>query len=144
MAGWYKIVERNKGEAYAVNVIAKNTLELMQELKISKGVYTSTCGVFSNTRGKIVDETYQFTGKYPTVYERTKGEAHRLAEGFIRQGLPLVIAMPGMIYGPNDTSVVRESLIDFLNGKLPAIQKKSIHIHIRRVSLGCRLILPLG
>src|SRR5262245_50547780 len=65
VAGWYKLVERNRGEAYAVNVQGTtNVLELMKELKISKGVYTSTCGVFSNTRGKTVDESYRFIGKY--------------------------------------------------------------------------------
>lgn len=127
VAGWYKIVERNKGEAYAVNVQGtKNVLELMRELKIPKGVYTSTCAVFSNTHGKTVDETYRFSGKYATTYERTKGEAHRIAEDFIKQGLPLVIAQPGMIYGPNDTSAVRASLRDFLKGKLPAIPARSV------------------
>ncbi|MEW6086028.1 MAG: NAD-dependent epimerase/dehydratase family protein [Chloroflexota bacterium] len=127
VAGWYKLVERTKGEAHAANVIGtKNVLELMQELKIPKGVYTSTCAVFSNTRGKTVNETYRFSGTYRTTYERTKGEAHRIAEKFIEQGLPLVIAMPGMIYGPNDTSAVRASLIDFLKGRLPAIPAKSV------------------
>ena len=127
VAGWYKIIERTKGEAYAVNVKGTtNVLELMQELKIPKGVYTSTCGVNSNTRGKTVDETYRFSGTYPTNYEKTKGEAHRIAEEFIKQGLPLVIAMPGMIYGLNDTSVVRTSLIDLLKGSLPAVPAKSV------------------
>ena len=127
VAGWYKIVERFKGEAYNVNVKGtKNVLELMQELKIPKGVYTSTCGVNSNTRGKTVDEAYRFSGTYPTNYERTKGEAHRIAEEFIQRGLPLIIAMPAMIYGPNDTSAVRESLIAFLKGRLPAIPAKSV------------------
>ncbi|WKZ48072.1 MAG: NAD-dependent epimerase/dehydratase family protein [Anaerolineales bacterium] len=127
VAGWYKLVERTKGEAYAVNVKGTtNVLELMQELKIPKGVYTSTCAVNSNTQGKTVDETYRFSGAYRTTYERTKGEAHRIAEKFIQDGLPLVIAMPGMIYGPNDTSAVRSSLIDFLKGKLPAIPAKSV------------------
>lgn len=58
--------------------------------------------------------------------KKTKGEAHRIAEEFIIQGLPLIIAMPGMIYGADDTSAVRDSLIDFLKGKLPAIPAKSV------------------
>ena len=81
--------------------------------------------MFSDTKGKTVDETYRFAGKYSTTYERTKGAAHRIAEEFIAEGLPLVIAQPGMIYGPNDTSVVRENLIDFLNGKLPGLPTRS-------------------
>lgn len=73
VAGWSKLVERRKGEAYAVNVKGtQNVLELMHELKIRKGVYTSTCGVNSNTHGKTVDETYWFSGTYPTAYEKNK------------------------------------------------------------------------
>jgi nucleoside-diphosphate-sugar epimerase len=126
VAGWYKLVERVKGEADTVNVRGtRNVLELMQELKIPKGVYTSTGAVFSNTNGKTVDETYRFTGAYSTIYERTKGAAHKIAEEFIAEGSPLVIAQPGMIYGPNDTSVVRENLIDFLKGKLPGLPTRS-------------------
>lgn len=125
-AGWYKLVERVKGKAEEVNVQGtRNVLELMKELKIPIGVYTSTGAVFSNTDGKSVDETYRFNGKYNTTYERTKGAAHRIAEEFIMQGLPLVIAQPGMIYGPDDTSVVRENLIDFLKGVLPGLTTKS-------------------
>lgn len=127
VAGWYKLVERDKGEAYAVNVVGtKTVLELMRELHIPQGVYTSTCGIYSNTGGRTVDESYRFSGAYLTNYESTKGEAHRIAEDFMNRGLPLAIAMPGMIYGPNDTSAVRASLIDFLRGKLPAIPAKSV------------------
>ena len=127
VAAWYKVVERTKGEAFAVNVQGTtNVLELMQDLKIPKGVYTSTCAVFSNTRGKTVNETYHFSGKYATRYEDTKGAAHAIAKKFIAQGLPLVIAQPGMIYGPNDTSSVRVSLIEFLKGNLPGLPARSV------------------
>jgi nucleoside-diphosphate-sugar epimerase len=125
-AGWYKIVERVKGEADAVNVQGtRNVLELMREFHIPRGVYTSSGAVFSDTRGRTVDETYRFSGEYLTTYERSKGEAHRLAEGMIAQGLPLIIAQPGMIYGPGDTSVVRENLRDFLTGRLPGLPTRS-------------------
>ena len=125
-AGWYKVIERVKGEAEAVNVRGtRNVLELMKELKIPKGVYTSTGAVFSYTKGKTVDETYRFNGKFSTTYQRTKAAAHRVAEEFIAQGLPLVIAQPGMIYGPDDTSVVRINLMDYLQRKLPVLPTQS-------------------
>jgi nucleoside-diphosphate-sugar epimerase len=125
-AGWYKIVERVRGEAEAVNVQGtREVLELMRELRIPRGVYTSSGAVFSNTRGRTVDETYRFSGAYLSTYERSKGEAHRVAEAMIAQGLPLIIAQPGMIYGPGDTSVVRENLRDFLTGRLPGLPTQS-------------------
>ncbi len=120
IAGWYKVGARNKEDGQKINVEGtRNVLELMQELKIPKGVYTSTLAVNSDTGGKLVDEQYRFTGQHLTVYDRTKADAHQLAEEFIARGLPLVIVQPGLIYGPGDTSSVRTSLIQFLQGQLP-------------------------
>ncbi len=50
------------------------------------------------------DESYHFTGTHLSEYDRTKAAAHEIANGFIAKGLPLVIVMPGLIYGPGDTS----------------------------------------
>ena len=41
-----------------------------------QGVYTSTLAVNSDTKGQMVDESYEFKGKHITVYDRTKWEAH--------------------------------------------------------------------
>jgi nucleoside-diphosphate-sugar epimerase len=122
VAGWYKIGARDKTPGVTVNIQGtRNVLELMKELRIPKGVYTSTVAINSDTHGKLVDESYHFTGKHLTEYDRTKAEAHRVAEEFISQGLPLVIVMPGAIYGPGDTSAIRSTLINYLQGKLPAL-----------------------
>src|SRR5215211_3235242 len=121
VAGWYKIGTKNKSDGERVNVQGtRNVLELMQELKIPKGVYTSTCAVNSDTHGKLVDESYHFHGNHISEYDRTKAAAHDIATEFIAKGLPLVIVMPGLIYGPGDTSSLRESIVSFLKGQLPA------------------------
>ncbi len=147
VAGWYKVGARDKTPGERVNVQGtRNVLELMQELEIRKGVYTSTLAINSDTHGRIVDESYRFIGKHLTEYDRTKAEAHRVAEEFIQAGLPLVIVMPGGIYGPGDTSVLRTSLIDFLKGKLPVMPNRAgicwghvddtAHAHILAVEKG--------
>jgi nucleoside-diphosphate-sugar epimerase len=105
----------------------RNVLELMQELAIPRGVYTSTLAINSDTHGKLVDESYRFTGKHLSEYDRTKAEAHAIAERFIAGGLPLVTLMPGVIYGPGDTSSVRTTLIQYLQGKLPAIPQRTAY-----------------
>lgn len=120
IAGWYKVGVRDKSEGIKINIDGtRNVLELMQELKIPKGVYTSTLAVNSDTHGKIVDESYHFSGQHISEYDRTKAEAHKIAEKFIADGLPLVIVQPGLIYGPGDSSRVRTTLIEVLQGKLP-------------------------
>src|SRR5687768_4582206 len=65
VAGWYKIGTKDKRDAERVNVYGtRNVLELMQELNIPKGVYTSTCAINSDTHGQVVNETYHFNGKH--------------------------------------------------------------------------------
>ena len=128
IAAWYKVGARDTSPAERVNVDGtRNVLELMKELAIPKGVYTSTLGVNSNTDGEMVDESYRFDGEHLSVYERTKADAHKIAERFIADGLPLVIVMPGLIYGPGDTSQVRETLIQYLQGKLPMIPRQTAY-----------------
>jgi len=123
IAGWYKTGARDKSPGMAVNVQGtRNTLEMMRELGIPKGVYTSTLAINSDTHGKIVDETYRYAGPFISEYERTKWLAHvQVAEPMIAQGLPLVIVMPGPIYGPGDTSGFGQMWRDYLRGRLPIL-----------------------
>jgi nucleoside-diphosphate-sugar epimerase len=124
VAGWYKVGVRDKSQAYAINVEGtRNVLELMKELNIKKGVYTSTLAVNSDTHGVEVDEGYHFTGKHISVYDQTKSDAHDVAVKMIKEGLPLVIVQPGLVYGPGDTSSVRTSLIQYLKKQLPVMPK---------------------
>lgn len=130
IAGWYKVgAGRTAGaEGQAINVDGtRNVLELMEELGIARGVYTSTLAINSDTHGKDVDESYHFSGKHLSEYDRTKAEAHAVAEQFIAKGLPLVVLMPGLIYGPGDTSSVRTTLVQYLQRKLPAIPQRTAY-----------------
>lgn len=120
VAGWYKVGARDKRGGEAVNVEGtRNVLELMRELAIPKGVYTSTLAVFGDTRGKLVGEDYRAGGPWLSEYDRTKWVAHyRVAEPLVKAGLPLVIVQPGLVYGPGDTSALRPTLVDYLQGRL--------------------------
>ncbi|HET6823084.1 MAG TPA: NAD-dependent epimerase/dehydratase family protein [Anaerolineales bacterium] len=147
VAGWYKIGVKDKRGAERVNVQGtRNVLELMQELNIPKGVYTSTCAVNSDTHGKVVDESYHFTGKHLSEYDRTKAAAHEIAKEFIAKGLPLVIVMPGLIYGPGDTSSLRESIISHLQGQLPMMPAEAGNCpaHVEDVAQGHILAMEKG
>jgi nucleoside-diphosphate-sugar epimerase len=123
IAGWYKLGARDKSGGERINIQGtRNVLELMRELEIPKGVYTSTLAVFSDTHGNVVNETYRYNGPHLSEYDRTKWVAHyEVADPMIAQGLPLVIVQPGLIYGPGDTSSVRMTLISYLKRKLPMV-----------------------
>ncbi|HXV97774.1 MAG TPA: NAD-dependent epimerase/dehydratase family protein, partial [Anaerolineae bacterium] len=71
IAGWYKIGLKDKSEGQKINVQGtRHVLELMRELGIPKGVYTSTLAVFSDTQGQLVDETYRYNGPHLSEYDR--------------------------------------------------------------------------
>lgn len=63
-------------------------------------VHCSTTGVLGVTGDRTVDED---TPMRPTnVYEETKAEAEVAVRECWRDGLPAVIARPGLVYGPGD------------------------------------------
>jgi nucleoside-diphosphate-sugar epimerase len=122
IAGWYKIGPRNP-LAERVNVEGtRNVLETMRERGVAKGLYASSVAVLGDTGGAVVDETFPSRGPGLTHYDRTKWKAHyEVAVPMIAQGLPLVIAMPGLVYGPGDTSGVRSMILRVLQGRMPIV-----------------------
>ncbi|MBK8704452.1 MAG: NAD-dependent epimerase/dehydratase family protein [Saprospiraceae bacterium] len=126
VAGSYKVGVKDKKPGWQINVEGtRHVLELMKELHITKGVYTSTLAINSDTHGAERDESYHFTGKHISEYDRTKAAAHDVALQFIKEGLPLVILMPGLIYGPDGTSMSDEALRLYLQKKLPVIPQQA-------------------
>ncbi|HEX4203448.1 MAG TPA: NAD-dependent epimerase/dehydratase family protein [Ktedonobacteraceae bacterium] len=124
IAAWYKVGARDKSQAETINVGGtRNVLEMMKELGIPKGVYTSTLTVFSDTREQMVDESYKYAGAtFLSEYDRTKWKAHyEVALPMMQAGLPLVIVLPGLVYGPGDTSIVHNGLVNYLRGQLPML-----------------------
>ena len=148
IAGWYKIGTKDRADGERINVLGtKNVLTAMKELHIPKGVYTSTLAVFSDTRGKIVDETYRHEGPWLTEYDRTKWVAHfQVAEPMIRDGLPLVIVIPGVTYGPGDTSEIRPTFLRYLEGRLRAIPRGTAYCwgHVDDTARGHLLAMERG
>lgn len=128
IAGWYKVGVRDKSPGQQINVEGtRNVLELMKELGIEKGVYTSTLAVNSDTHGQLQDESFHYSGKHLSEYDRTKAMAHTIAGQFLQEGLPLVIVMPGLIYGPGDTSMSGDSIRSYLRKKLPMLPKQTAY-----------------
>jgi nucleoside-diphosphate-sugar epimerase len=147
IAGWYKVGSRQPEEGERINVQGThNVLSVMKALGIAKGVYTSTLAVNSDTHGKLVNEDYRFTGQHISVYDRTKAEAHHIAERFIADGLPLVIVQPGLIYGPGDTSSVRTTLIQYLKRQLPMVPAGAAYswAHVDDIAVAHRLAMTQG
>lgn len=147
VAGWYKIGVRDTSDAVRINIDGtRHVLELASELRIPRTVYTSTLAVNSDTRGRVVDESYRFSGRHLTVYDRTKADAHRIAESFAARGLAVMIVQPGLIYGPGDTSSLRPMLADYLRRKLPLVPKQTAFAwaHVDDIARGHTLAMEKG
>lgn len=128
IAGWYKLGARDTSPATAINIDGtRNVLGVARDAQVGKVVYTSTLAVNSDTHGRVVDETYRFTGRHLTEYDRTKAAAHEIAHEFMAQGMPLVTVMPGLVYGPGDTSSVRKSLRLLMAGRMPVVPDRTAY-----------------
>ncbi len=148
IAAWYKIGARDKNLAERINVAGtRHVLEMMRDLAVPKGVYTSTLAVFSDTHGRVVDETYRYSGPHLSAYDRTKWLVHyEVAEPMMRAGMPLVVVQPGLTYGPGDTSLVRETLRAYLRRRLPAAPRRTSYCwaHVDDTAQGHLLAMERG
>jgi nucleoside-diphosphate-sugar epimerase len=126
----------------------ERVLGAAKEAKVPKVVYVSTVGIFGNTHGEIVDESYQHPAKdFTSCYEETKWEAHQVAKRMIADGLPCTIVQPGGVYGPGDTSSIAQLLDQFLSGKMPLLPFPELGIclsHVEDIAAGILLGLDRG
>jgi nucleoside-diphosphate-sugar epimerase len=120
VAGWYKLGQRDPSVGDRVNVEGtRNALEAARRTGVARTVYTSTVAVNSDTEEQVVDETYRFTGRHLSDYDRTKAEAHDIALEAAARGLDVVIVQPGLIYGPGDTAQTGQFIEQVVRGKRP-------------------------
>jgi nucleoside-diphosphate-sugar epimerase len=104
-------------------------------------VYVSTLNVFGDTHGQIVDETYRRDTRegFLSWYDDTKYRGHLVAEARIEAGAPIVIAMPGQVYGPGDHSAVGAQLEGAFHGRLPYLALTNVglsFVHVEDLASG--------
>ncbi len=143
------IPKSERPRMYEANVVGtENVLGACLEAKTPRVVYISTIGAYGNTRGVVVDETYEHPGKdFTSYYEETKTQAHAVAERLIAEGLPLVVVQPGGVYGRDDHSAIGKQMDDFLAGRMPAIAFPDLGmnmVHVEDVAAGVLLALDKG
>jgi nucleoside-diphosphate-sugar epimerase len=135
---------------YEANVRgSERVLQAALGAKVGKVVYVSTVGIFGNTHGKVVDESYEHPGKeFTSYYEETKLEGHRIAKRMMAEdGLPGVIVQPGGVYGPGDTSQIADLLSEFFAGRLFLLPFPDLGIclsHVEDIAAGIILALDKG
>lgn len=117
-AGMYELGLNTNGkkQMYDVNVAGtESVLQLAHELEIKRTVYISTTWIFGVTGQQLADESFQRNAPYLTYYEETKTKAHEVVLKYQEKGLPLIIACPHGVVGPNDHSSLGYTLRLHLN-----------------------------
>ena len=126
----------------------ERVLDAAWQAGVDRIVYVSTINVFGNTRGEVVDETYERPpGGWLSVYDETKWLAHQAAKERIEKGAPIVIVQPGGVYGPGDHSEVGNMIEQTRSGKLKAIPFAGMGlnlIHVDDAAKGILLALDNG
>lgn len=93
-------------------------IEAARAAGVPKLVYCSTIGIYGDTQGKTVDETFVRSQRgFSSAYDRTKYDAQQLVDQAAQQGLHTVSVMPSGIFGSDDPHF-GPVLKTFLKGKL--------------------------
>src|SRR5439155_3157573 len=107
-----------------------------------------TVGVFGNTHGKVVDESYRHPGDgFLSCYEETKYRSHQVALDRIQKGAPIVIVQPGGVYGPGDHSELGNMIDQMRTGKLKLLMFPELGfnlVHVDDVADGIILAHDAG
>jgi dihydroflavonol-4-reductase len=150
-AGVYDIGADKAGQAMmrAVNIDGtENVLSLAHKLGARHVVYVSSVVYYGDTGKTLRDETFQPTSSYPSYYEWSKAEAHKIAEGYQARGLPLVTVCPGTVIGPNDYSGWGYFARLYVNGWMPPFawgrDTIMVSVHVEDVAEGVALAAERG
>jgi dihydroflavonol-4-reductase len=123
IAGMYRvgIPASERPAMHDANVGATHrVLDAFATAGLDRMVAISTINVAGNTHGRIVDERYRrdLADGFLSYYDETKYLAHRAVQERIGGGARIVIAQPGITYGPNDHSAVGAQLEGAYEGTL--------------------------
>ena len=152
LAGRYRIGIRATEHAamYASNVVAtQRALDAAIAAGAPRIVHVSTANVLGDTKGRVVDETYERPQppRFLSYYDETKYLAHLAAEERIAAGAPILIAVLGAVYGPHDPSQLGETIAQAMAGTLPAVTFPDLGasmVHVADVAAGILLIHEHG
>lgn len=152
LAGIYRvgIAESEHVTMFTANVVATRTvLDAGVAAGVSRIVYASTVNVLGDTHGQVVDETYRRPQPpdFLSYYDETKTMAHLAAEERITAGASVLIAMPGLVYGPGDHSQVGGVIRQAMSGELPVLSSADLggsFVHVDDVAAGMILVHDKG
>ncbi|MGO9902227.1 MAG: NAD-dependent epimerase/dehydratase family protein [Solirubrobacteraceae bacterium] len=152
VAAVYKlgIPKSAQAEMLHANVVGTtNVLDAAIAAGVPRILYVSTCSVFGNTHGLVVQEAYQrdLSEGFLSTYDEAKYRAHEVAEQRIDASAPIVVVQPAAVYGPGDHSEVGNMIEQTARGRMPMIPFGAMglgFVHIDDVADGILLAFDKG
>jgi dihydroflavonol-4-reductase len=98
-------------------------LDAVAEAGTERAVYVSSTAALGPAPDGVAagDAQRDWRGPYPSVYHRTKADAHRLARAAGNAGTPVTIVSPAFGYGPGDTGPAGRFVHDIVHGRVPGL-----------------------
>lgn len=126
----------------------ERVLDAAIDAGVARIVHVSTINAFGNTRGQVVDESYQRPdGDFLSVYDESKYRAHQVALDRIAHGAPVIIVQPCAVYGPGDTSELGTIVEQARSGRLHFVSFPSMGVamaHVDDIAAGILLAHDRG
>jgi len=152
LAGDYRVGIRgsDRPAMEAANITAtERLLEASTATGVARIVHVSTINAFGDTGYRVVDETYERPRpyRYVSFYDETKHRAHLAVRQRIDAGAPVMIAMPGGVYGPGDHSSLGGQLREAADGRLRALTFGDAGLnmaHVEDIAAGIALVGERG
>lgn len=120
LAARYRIGGVDRREMAAANIAAsRHVLDAAWRTGVARIIHVSSTAALGETDARPGDENSRHNGRFRSFYEQTKHVAHGLAEAMQQRGAPVIIAIPGGIFGEGDKSDLAQVLGQFVHGKLP-------------------------
>ena len=114
---------RDPSPLFQVNVRgSENIVRGAAQAGVRRLVYTSSAATLGEASGTIGAEESTHRGWFLSDYERSKFEAEQAVFAAAREaGLDVVSVNPASVQGPGRATGSAKLLLDFLNGRIPAV-----------------------
>lgn len=112
VAAWLGPRHGPADDAWAINAYATEQLvRIAADSGVSRVVLISSIAAYGPPDAPVIDETHPVSTQQRSAYGRTKAEGELLAQRAAGQdGIQLVIARPGIVYGPGSMTWSRRIL----------------------------------
>jgi dihydroflavonol-4-reductase len=114
---------RDPSPLFEVNVLgSENVVRAAAQAGVRLVVYTSSAATLGEAGGTVGSEESPHRGWFLSDYERSKFEAEQAVFAAASEtGLDVVSVNPASVQGPGRATGSTKLLLDFLNGRIPAV-----------------------